>query len=60
MEPLYSLIVSLDIDMKVPKSGQCDSALGNRVWKSSCPTHFGVILTRTMDETVLLNCATQA
>src|SRR5215470_1609886 len=61
IKSLYSLNGGMGIDAKVPEtSNQCDSALGSRVWKSSSPTHFGVIVTLTMEETLLHNCATQA
>jgi len=40
-----------------PYSGR---ALGNLVWKSSTPTHSGVIVTRTIDETIFPIRATQA
>lgn len=35
-------------------------ALGNRVWKSSNPTHSGVTVTRTIEEIILPICSTHA
>ena len=40
--------------------GQSGRALGNRVWKSRRPTHSGLIVIRTMEETIAPRFLTQA
>ena len=42
------------------RRGQPASALGKRVWKSSKPTHWGMIVTRTMLAIIPRSCLTQA
>ena len=41
-------------------TNQPANALGNRFWKSSRPTHWGVIVMRTIEEIIVRSWLTQA